>query len=364
MARMPANSVIPRLLLAATVFAAAVPALARDVHYSPDRRGVAAVAAEPGRAIPAERIATARPVLPMLASRSQLPGYPKVSTQAYGLESHPFTTKAAYSSAAQPAPVTLSPWRSTGKLVVEKGGQTYVCTASVIGKGLLVTAAHCVWDFGVGPVDTVSFQPALHDATARYGTWTAASWYVSSTYDDGSDTCSTAGVVCNNDIAIVVLDTGPAPHTGKYISQVVGKYGYFINNQGYVNFLGKKAAQITQFGYPAAIDSGLRMIRTDSLGYQAAPNNLIIGSDQTGGSSGGPWIMNFGTAPSSTNPVAAYSQSNRVVATTSWGYTDATLKVQGGSRFANNAEFPAPGPSNIQFLIDFACSGPEHPDAC
>lgn len=353
-----------RLLLAAAVLATCLPALARDVRYSPDGRGVSASAAEPGRVIPADRIATARPVLPMLASRSQIPGYPKVSTQAYGLESHPFTTKGAYSSAAQPAPVTLAPWRSTGKLIMEKGLDTFVCTASVIGKGLLVTAAHCVWDFGVGPVDTVSFQPALHDATARYGTWTASAWYVSSTYDDGSDTCTTEGVVCNNDIAIVVLDTGPSPHTGKYISQVVGKYSYFINNQGYVNFLGKKAGQITQLGYPVALDGGLRMIRTDSLGYQAAPNNLLIGSDQTGGSSGGPWIMNFGTAPSSTNPVASYSQSNRVVATTSWGYTDGTLKVQGGSRFANNAEFPAPGLTNIGFLIDFACSPGEHPDAC
>ena len=55
-------------------------------------------------------------------------------------------------------------------------------------------------------------------------------------------------------------------------------------------YIRKLAAEITQLGYPSQNYDGLKMIRTDSLGYQDAPNNVIIGSAQTGGSSGGPWL--------------------------------------------------------------------------
>ena len=41
-------------------------------------------------------------------------------------------------------------WRRVGKLWMKFGGGWYVCSASVIGRSLLVTAAHCVHNYGQG----------------------------------------------------------------------------------------------------------------------------------------------------------------------------------------------------------------------
>ena len=349
-------------IAAAGLFAiGATSALAQGVFSSPDGKSTYKKA-DPtivGSMTSADE-ANAKSRLPMLTDISQIPGFARRS-EAYGTENHPFTTKGAYSTAASGAPVFMKPWRSTGKLFMRFGSSTFVCSASVIEKGILVTAAHCVHDFGQGPsgfADSVSFQPARHGGSLRFGTWTATDWIIPTAYLNGSDVCSPTapGVVCQNDIAVVVLDTGPSPHNGKEIAQVVSRYSFYKKNQGYINFLGRKAAQITQLGYPVAFDQGLKMIRTDSLGYRASPNNVIIGSDQTGGSSGGPWLMNFGSNPSSTSSAPSFTSSNRVVATTSWGFTSSVFKVQGASRFNNNSAFPAPGATNIESLLNTACS--------
>jgi len=101
------------------------------------------------------------------------------------------------------------------------------------------------------------------------------------------------------------------------------------------------------------------MIRTDSLGTWSDPYNVIIGSDQTGGSSGGPWFVNFGLdyASTSSTPI---EPNMAVVAVTSWGYFDNTIKIQGASRFTTNDIYT--NESNIESLHAYACAA--HPDAC
>jgi V8-like Glu-specific endopeptidase len=300
--------------------------------------------------------------MPILTDPSQVPGLSEFESMAYGTGGHPFTTRAPWSSPTIGKEMQFPPYKQTGKLWMRFGADWYVCTASVINKGLLVTAAHCVWNYGntAGYADEVRFEPARHGTVApyalRYGIWTASNWWVPTVYANGTDTCTTAGVVCANDVAIVVLNTGPAPFTGQHIASVVGRYGYYSNNDGYASFLGKQAVQLTQLGYPQAFESGLRMIRTDSLGYQADPYNVIIGSNQTGGSSGGPWLQNFGRKPATTTSVPSFDDDNRVSAVTSWGYVSSTIKVQGASRFANNPAFPAPGNTNVAALISAACT--------
>ncbi|MGD9921265.1 MAG: hypothetical protein AB7V13_07425, partial [Pseudorhodoplanes sp.] len=132
------------------------------------------------------------------------------------------------------------------------------------------------------------------------------------------------------------------------------KLGFRSDDYGYGSFLGNRAGQITQFGYPSDRYDGFRMIRTDSLGYHDAPNNVIIGSAQTGGSSGGPWIMNFGIKTSYQGVAPLDDDDNQVVATTSWGYNDNRFMVQGGSRFGKNFTYTVK--SNIQSLVDTACA--------
>ncbi|GJL72961.1 MAG: hypothetical protein NMNS01_21600 [Nitrosomonas sp.] len=288
--------------------------------------------------------------------------------EAFGEGNHPFTTKRASSLyALDPEgssidPVDKFPWSSTGKLFMKFGNDTFVCTASVIEKGLLVTAAHCVHNFGEkdnGFAESVTFEPARHESSKPFGTWVAKQWWVPKVYWDGTDVClaEAPGIVCENDVAVIVVEK----LEGKLIADVVGKYGFIKNPEfGYARFLNQKSAQITQLGYPANDFPGDKMIRTDSVGYQDAPFNVIIGSNQTGGSSGGPWLQNFGVKTSYTGPPPTDDESNQVSATTSWGFTLGTVKVQGASRFSKNTTYTTK--TNIQSLVDSACGA--NPDYC
>ena len=312
--------------------------------------------------------ASARSRLPIITDPSQLPPRTRdivqqlegsgVSSQAYGSLAHPFTTKRAGAAIVNSvAWLKKGPWKSTGKLWMRFGASWFVCTASVIEKGLLVTAAHCVHDFGQGNLgwaDEVYFEPIRHRNRKPRGKWRAVDYWVPTVYWNGTDVCTTPGIVCENDIAIVVLQKKGR----SFVSKRSDMYEYGENDYSYASFLGETAAQITQLGYPVALDEGLRMIRTDSLGYQDIPNNVVMGSDQSGGSSGGPWLVNFGYDYVSTRstPIDA---AMRVVAVTSWGYVSDTLKVQGSSRFATNTNFPTT--SNIASLIQSVCTvWPDH----
>lgn len=259
------------------------------------------------------------------------------------------------------APVFLRPWRAAGKLTMTFPNGNFICSTSVINRRLLVTAAHCVHEYGqgfAGFATEVSFQPGRHGSLLHAGTWTASSLLVPTSYINGTDVCTVSGIVCENDIAVVVLNTGTGTNAGKSIAQVTGQFGVTDNNLPYTNFLEQQAAQITKLGYPGAFDGGLKMIRTDSLGYLEAPNNIILGSNQTGGSSGGPWIVNFGPSPSAPSvPVPSFDNPNRVVGTTSWGFGNVNnLKVTGASKFGHNTAFPASGLTNIRSLTNAACA--------
>ena len=325
---------------------------------------------QPGSQIsPADAAAAQAPQGRILTSPTQLTekvrsvlGLPNtdVGLEAFGggLEGkpHPFTTVRA-SADKDPTPTNKYPWSPTGKLFMKFGNDTFVCTASVIRKGLLVTAAHCVHNFGEGDggfADSIMFQPARYESSIPFGTWTGKQWWIPKVYFDGTDHCSTEapGVVCENDVAVLVVEENDA---GEFIGDVTGIYDFKDGDYGYPIFLGEKATEFTQLGYPSKNFDGDKMVRTDSLGYQDDPNNVVIGSNQTGGSSGGPWLQNFGTETidfTGTPPNDA--DPNQVTGTTSWGFIADTFKVQGASRFAKNTTFTVE--SNIQTLVDAACA--------
>jgi V8-like Glu-specific endopeptidase len=343
--------------------------------------------------VPKSAEATAKAVLPMLSSASQIPRALEIPTwkkptgkaefvpgsagsnaapapvpyvaagtavgepRAYGTQNHPFTTKLASASGTS-SPTNLYPYRATGKLWMQYSGGWSVCTASLIKKGLLVTAAHCIWDYGVagsGPSQII-WQPARYAGTTPYGQYGYTGYWLPTVYINGTDECTTTGVVCANDVAVITLAPGS---DGKYPGEKTGWYGYGTNGYSYATYFGARQALITQLGYPAAFESGYKMIRTDSMGYEANPNNVIIGSNQTGGSSGGPWLVNFGIEPVKTHTTPT-ANTMAVVATTSWGYTNAALKQQGASRFGNNSRFPTT--TNLTALVNAACAA--RPAAC
>lgn len=290
-----------------------------------------------------------------------------VSPSAYGsdaFERYPYTTKRAAPKNEGLMVMQQQPFASTGQLWAEWDDGLYVCSASVIDKGLIVTAAHCLVEFGTSRVPlSVWFEPARHGEITPFGRFNVSQWVYASSYGTGTDVCDpqAPGIVCENDLAIGVVDPNDA---GKYVKNVVGgKYGVKSKGFNYVNLSGETRTQVTSLGYPCSLDNCQKMIRTDSLGTQMDINQVVIGTDQTGGSSGGPWLANFGISPERTgdNPVPTNNASNSVIAVSSWGYVDPTLDIQGASRFDNNTQFPAPGPSNIQSLVKFTCMNlPSH----
>ncbi len=266
---------------------------------------------------------------------------------------HPFTTKIA-SGEGGISPVDRFPWRAVGKLFMKFDGSTFACTGSVINSSLVVTAAHCVHNFGEkedGFADAVSFEPARHGAERPFGTWVAKEWWIPRAHFDGTDNCSPVApkIVCENDIAVVVLEK----RDGSFVAEHTGRFGFQTDEYGYSFFLNKMATQVTQLGYPGKGYDGFIMIRTDSLGYQANHNNVVIGSAQTDGSDGAPFVLNFGINTSYGGLMD--DDDNQVVGTTSWAFIeDVFAVVQGASRFGRNGIYT--DDSNIQSLVNSACT--------
>lgn len=289
--------------------------------------------------------------------------------EALGDGGIPFSTKRVAAPGTQ-IPTDYFPWRATGKSVMlMPDGGTTVCSASVIGPSMLVTAAHCIHSYGqqdAGFIADYKFAPAFHEGHAPYGIWRGKEWYLAEAYYDGDDNCVVRGVVCENDVAVIVME----PKEGKLIGDVVGQYRVLTYSDGLdeedfslATVGGKQMLQITQLGYPALFYDGDKMIRTDSLGFRDTPNNVAVGSNQTGGSSGGPWLLNFGVDTSFSGDAEPNDNvSNVVVATTSWGYRGASAgnMIQGASRFAKNSVFTVK--SNVATLIEAACD--DYPWAC
>ncbi len=262
-----------------------------------------------------------------------------------GTSNHPFTTAHAnVSSSAYPA-------AATGRLFFNIGTDTFVCSASLIKPGVVVTAAHCVANFGHKQFySNWQFIPAYWNGAAPYGVWSAATAIVMTSYYNGTDPCAQPGVICQNDVAVIVLKSKGGKYPG---SAYTGWYGYGWNGYSYFPWMDHWQAQITQLGYPVALDGGQIMERTDSLGYanSSLSNNTIIGSLMTGGSSGGPWLVNFGYPIVLSGGIKLGSMAawETVVGVTSWGYVDQAVKEQGASPFTSG---------NIVPLVNAACSVP------
>lgn len=297
--------------------------------------------------------------------------------RAYGSFGVPYTSKRVSLSPTSAVSPTdkgyLSatyPYRAIGKLTFNVDQSPTHCSASLIRRSVLVTAAHCVQDFGGG--DTLftnhQFIPATYNGSAPYGTWAVQAIARPRSWANGTDTggdMMSASV--NNDVAVMILNKNA---TDMFLGDITGYLTYGWNNYSFTK--SKKTgdiwiASISTLGYPGMLDEGNIMQRTDGPAYLTEINGagqIYQGSNLTGGSSGGPWIANFGfERPAFSGANAGLkAASNTVIGVTSWGTADPNQpKDNYSSQFQQNAEYPKAdyggfGGGNIGALLNAACS--------
>lgn len=210
-------------------------------------------------------------------------------------ETEPLATSGGYN---YPAPFTrfevfddyrVYPYRCIGKLFFKRGGSSYVCSAASIGGNAIWSAGHCLHtgnNQSSGWSTNVVFVPAYKDGAAPYGQWPAKQLSVRNAWFKNGN----PNGLCQ-DMGGAIL----YPQNNKKISQVVGWLGFAWNWSRYQHWC--------QFGYPAASPfNGKRLIENassyayDHGSLNCLPKPVGVGSDLTGGSSGGPWILKFGTS--------------------------------------------------------------------
>jgi len=245
---------------------------------------------------------------------------------------------------------TQYPYSASGKLAFQKPDNTWwLCSASMVKRGVVVTAAHCVANYGASTFYRNGiYFPGYRNGSLPFGYWTVSRAYILTAYYNGTDSCYQYGVICPDDVAVLILNPDGS---GTFAGSYTGWYGYGYNGYGFVS----NSTQITQIGYPSCLDNGQLMERNDSRGFVSNySSNTIIGSLMAGGSSGGPWLNNFGIRPTLTGGVNGTAPDpNIVVGVTSWVSTNPYVLQEGASPFTSN---------NIANLITSACNS--RPTAC
>ena len=178
-----------------------------------------------------------------------------VSPQDFGTSGQPFSTAEVNVYGNQTS--KYYPYRASGKLYFKIGSSTYLCSASLIKPGVVVTAAHCVANYGQSTFYSGwQYVPSYNNGKAPYGKWTASSATILTAYYNGTDNCYQYGVICPDDVAVIVLNS----KNGVYPGTNTGWLGYGWNGYSYNS---SSQAQITQLGYPVDLDLGELEQRND-----------------------------------------------------------------------------------------------------
>lgn len=267
------------------------------------------------------------------------------------------------------------PYRAIGRLNFKEKGDWTHCSASLILKSVIVTAAHCIQDYGTGnkTFSNWTFVPGYFynknsgkDPVIPYGSWVYEAYVRPASWANGTDTGKDSAR--NNDLVVILL---AKDDDDNFLGDKIGwlKYGLSINY-----FISSKrtgdlyTAALTTLGYPGKSDNGSIQQRCDGPSYLTTIDEaaqIYQGSDFTGGSSGGPWIANFGyQEPQFSKGVepGKSARTNVVIGVTSWGDGKPGPEYDNySSRFGQNMEYPKKaygdfGAGNIAALLDTLCS--------
>lgn len=178
------------------------------------------------------------------------------------------------------------PYRAVGKLFYTKPGEgNYVCSAAVLRPRVILTAGHCVHSGRNGSdgfFRNFMFVPAYRNGTAPYRTWDWQ-WVVTTTaWSRGG-----GGVPNPGDYAIIELKDQSVGGHSRRVGDLTGWFGWKTN--------ATHPNHTHALGYPVNLDGGQRMhqVTAQSQGNFSS-NTVRYGSDMRGGSSGGPFVQNFG----------------------------------------------------------------------
>lgn len=172
--------------------------------------------------------------------------------------------------------------QTTGKVFFTLGGTNYVCSGSSVvaaNKSLVQTAGHCLNEGPGGFATNFVFVPAYRDGDAPYGQFSARSLHTTAQWSGEGD--------LNYDVGFAVVN----PAGGAALADAVGSQG--------VGFNLARGATMHAFGYPAASPyDGSKLawckgkVANDPLGS----DDQGLRCNMTGGSSGGPWFINYDEA--------------------------------------------------------------------
>jgi V8-like Glu-specific endopeptidase len=234
-----------------------------------------------------------------------------------------------------PNAARVYPNRAAGKFFFSDTvhGGDFVCSASAIKFRVVVTAGHCV-AHGSAVAGTRHFYsnmlyvPAYANGAAPYGSWpwayatTTNNWFLS-------------GSVPN------LQDVGMIEVSDQVIGGVLRRLGNVTGWLGWWTLGGRQLLNhVTQLGYPCNLDSCQLEQINNAGGVRIVSNNLEIGSAMQGGSSGGPWIQDYGVFPVG-GP--AFTAGNWVLGVTSYQYLGTPSPAVLGASIFQNAGFAGHG---------------------
>lgn len=198
------------------------------------------------------------------------------------------------------------PFRTVGKLFFTIPGQgNFVCSGASVNStnnSVIWTAGHCVYSPGVGFHTNFLFAPARRAGVNPYGTWTAKTVFTLAGWQSG---------LFEYDHGAIVANLGGNSSPPKKIGAAVGVLGFIAN--------ASRLQHWTLHGYPAAASPGpgappgtftgehhelcaATFATTDlPTGGGSDPATNGVGCDQTGGTSGGPWIIDLNRLGGGTN---------------------------------------------------------------
>ena len=183
--------------------------------------------------------------------------------------------------------LTVYPKSTLGKLFFTLNGANFVCSATVIQKNTLITAGHCNSDGDGTFVTNRLFCPSYRNGShSTRGCWAVVNSKTSNRWHNNGDP----------DYDYACLITSP---TGTRLADEIGDVTGWLGRAW--NFNARHA--VRTFGYPAAPPfNGQRLVTTASTEWYTfhfrpgGQSSKFIGSDMTGGASGGSWILGWSRA--------------------------------------------------------------------